>query len=131
MRAKGLLLAAALLRARPAGDAFLLLLAFPPLEAASVYADHGSGGGHLFFLPTVWVVSGEPLRSQAEEPAALAAPLLVPRPPGVYVLILPAMGIGRRGDRNNTRKPLWGTASRLLGVSLGFMSFVVWAHTCS
>src|SRR6266850_1211768 len=110
--------------------AFLLLLAFPPLEAASVMQIMDRVAGTSFFLPTGLVVSGEPLKV-----AGGGNPLLWQHlfwflaHPEVYVLILPAMGIVAEVIANNTRKPLWGY--RLLVYSvvfLGFMSFVVWAH---
>src|SRR6202048_1906705 len=110
--------------------AFLLLLAFPPLEAASVMQLMDRLAGTSFFLPSGLVVSGEPLKVAGE-----GSPLLWQHlfwflaHPEVYVLVLPAMGIVAEVIANNTRKPLWGY--RLLVYSvifLGFMSFVVWAH---
>src|ERR671934_2304267 len=110
--------------------AFLLLLAFPPLEAASVMQLMDRLAGTSFFLPSGLVVSGEQLHV-----AGGGSPLLWQHlfwflaHPEVYVLILPAMGIVAEVIANNTRKPLWGY--RLLVYSvvfLGFMSFVVWAH---
>jgi len=45
------------------------------------------------------------------------------------VLILPAMGIVAEIIANNTRKPLWGYKSLVYSVlSIGFLSFIVWAH---
>jgi cytochrome c oxidase subunit 1 len=110
--------------------AFLLLLAFPPLEAATVLQIMDRVAGTSFFLPSGLVVSGEQLKV-----AGGGSPLLWQHlfwflaHPEVYVLILPAMGIVAEVIANNTRKPLWGY--RLLVYSvvfLGFMSFVVWAH---
>jgi cytochrome c oxidase subunit 1 len=110
--------------------AFLLLLAFPPLEAATVMQIMDRVAGTSFFLPSGLVVSGEQLKV-----AGGGSPLLWQHlfwflaHPEVYVLILPAMGIVAEVIANNTRKPLWGY--RLLVYSvvfLGFMSFVVWAH---
>src|SRR5947208_7733664 len=110
--------------------AFLLLLAFPPLEAATVMQLMDRLAGTSFFLPSGLVISGEQLKV-----AGGGNPLLWQHlfwflaHPEVYVLILPAMGIVAEVIANNTRKPLWGY--RLLVYSvvfLGFMSFVVWAH---
>ncbi|MEK6372899.1 MAG: cbb3-type cytochrome c oxidase subunit I [Acidobacteriota bacterium] len=109
---------------------FLLLLAFPPLEAAAVLQLMDRLAGTSFFLPSGLVVSGEILKN-----AGGGNPLLWQHlfwflaHPEVYVLILPAMGIVSEIIANNTRKPLWGYRS-LVGalVFLGFMSFVVWAH---
>jgi len=109
---------------------FLLLLAFPPLEAAAVMQIMDRLANTSFFLPAGLVVSGEQWHA-----AGGGSPLLWQHlfwflaHPEVYVLILPAMGIVAEVIANNTRKPLWGY--RLLvysAIFLGFMSFVVWAH---
>jgi cytochrome c oxidase subunit I len=109
---------------------FLLLLAFPPLEAAAVLQLMDRLAGTSFFLPSGLVISGTPMTV-----AGGGNPLLWQHlfwflaHPEVYVLILPAMGIISEIIANNTRKPLWGYKS-LVGAAgfLGFMSFVVWAH---
>jgi len=109
---------------------FLLLLAFPPLEAAGVLQLMDRVAGTSFFLPSGLVVSGEVLKN-----AGGGNPLLWQHlfwflaHPEVYVLILPAMGIVAEVIANNTRKSLWGYRSMVgASVFLGFMSFVVWAH---
>jgi len=110
--------------------AFLLLLAFPPLEAAAFMQLLDRVAGTSFFMPTGLVVSGAPL-----DIAGGGNPLLWQHlfwflaHPEVYVLILPGMGIIAEVIANNTRKPLWGYRSMVgAAVFLGFMSFVVWAH---
>ena len=110
--------------------AFLLLLAFPPLEAAAVMQLMDRVAGTSFFLPSGLVVSGQVLQA-----AGGGNPLLWQHlfwflaHPEVYVLILPAMGIVAEIIANNTRKPLWGYRSMVYSlVFLGFMSFIVWAH---
>src|SRR6266568_634431 len=109
---------------------FLLLLAFPPLEAAGVLQLMDRVAGTSFFLPSGLVISGQPLHN-----AGGGNPLLWQHlfwflaHPEVYVLILPGMGIVAEVLANNTRKPLWGYRSMVgAAVFLGFMSFVVWAH---
>jgi cytochrome c oxidase subunit 1 len=109
---------------------FLLLLAFPPLEAAAVLQLMDRVAGTSFFLPSGLVVSGEVLKN-----AGGGNPLLWQHlfwflaHPEVYVLILPAMGIVAEVIANNTRKSLWGYRSMVgATVFLGFMSFIVWAH---
>jgi len=109
---------------------FLLLLAFPPLEAAAVLQLMDRLAHTSFFLPSGLVVSGTPLGN-----AGGGNPLLWQHlfwflaHPEVYVLILPGMGIVAEVIANNTRKPLWGYRSMVGAVIfLGFMSFVVWAH---
>ncbi len=110
--------------------AFLLLLAFPPLEAAGFMQLMDIVAGTSFFLPSGLVVSG-----QALEVAGGGSPILWQHlfwflaHPEVYVLILPALGIVSEIVANNTRKPLWGYKSLVYSVVfLGFMSFIVWAH---
>ena len=109
---------------------FLLLLAFPPLEAAGVLQLMDRVAGTSFFMPSGLVVSGVHLTN-----AGGGNPLLWQHlfwflaHPEVYVLILPAMGIVAEILANNTRKPLWGYKSMVYAaIFLGFMSFVVWAH---
>lgn len=109
---------------------FLLVLAFPPLEAAAVLQLMDRVMGTSFFLPSGLVFTGE------QVPVAGGGnPLLWQHlfwflaHPEVYVLILPGMGIIGEVLANNTRKPLWGYKSLVYSVVfLGFMSFIVWAH---
>jgi len=110
--------------------AFLLLLAFPPLEAAGFFQLLDRVAGTSFFMPSGLVVSGEVV-----EAAGGGSPLLWQHlfwflaHPEVYVLILPALGIVAEVIANNTRKPLWGYKSMVYAIGfLGFMSFIVWAH---
>ncbi|GJQ26622.1 MAG: cytochrome-c oxidase [Phycisphaerae bacterium] len=110
---------------------FLLLLAFPPLEAAAVLQLMDRVAGTSFFMPEGLVVSGV-VQNQI---AGGGSPLLWQHlfwflaHPEVYVLILPALGIVSEVIANNTRKPLWGYRSLVYSAMfLGFMSFIVWAH---
>jgi len=110
--------------------AFLLLLAFPPLEAAAVLQLMDRVAHTSFFLPTGLVVSGEILdRAGGGSPLLWQHLFWFLAHPEVYVLILPAMGIVAEIVANNTRKPLWGYRSMVYSlIFLGFMSFIVWAH---
>ena len=109
---------------------FLLLLAFPPLEAAGVMQLMDRLAGTSFFLPSGLVVGGKALNVSGGGSALLWQHLFwFLAHPEVYVLILPAMGIVAEVIANNTRKPLWGYRSLVYSVIfLGFMSFIVWAH---
>ena len=110
--------------------AFLLLLAFPPLEAAGVLQLMDRLAGTSFFLPSGLVISGVPMNvSGGGSPLLWQHLFWFLAHPEVYVLILPAMGIVAEVIANNTRKPLWGYRSMVYSaVFLGFMSFLVWAH---
>lgn len=109
---------------------FLLLLAFPPLEAAGVMQLMDRIFHTSFFLPSGLMVSGQPLEVSGGGNALLWQHLFwFLAHPEVYVLILPAMGIVTEIITNNTRKPLNGYKLMIYSVIfLGFMSFIVWAH---
>ena len=110
--------------------AFLLLLAFPPLEAAGILQLMDRVLETSFFLPTGLVVGGQDV-----DVSGGGSPLLWQHlfwflaHPEVYVLVLPGMGIVAEIIANNTRKPIWGY-KYLVGsvVVLGFLAFIVWAH---
>src|SRR5919108_5845905 len=74
--------------------AFLLLLAFPPLEAAGFMQLMDRVAGTSFFMPSGLVVSGQVLEAAGGGNAVLWQHLFwFLAHPEVYVLILPAMGI--------------------------------------
>lgn len=109
---------------------FILLLAFPPLEAAGVMQLMDKVFHTSFFLPTGLAIGGG-----LADISGGGSPLLWQHlfwflgHPEVYVLILPAMGIVCEILANNTRKPIWGYKSLVYSSLLvGFLSFIVWAH---
>src|SRR4029079_3038013 len=110
--------------------AFLVLLAFPPLEAAGVLQLMDRLAGTSFFLPSGLFVAGKPLTNGGGGNPLLWQHLFwFLAHPEVYVLILQAMGIVGEIIANNTRKPLWGYRAMVYAIIfLGFMSFLVWAH---
>ena len=110
--------------------AFLLLLAFPPLEAAGVMQLMDRVFNTSFFMPTGLVVG-----QQLTQWAGGGSPLLWQHlfwflaHPEVYVLILPGIGMVAEIIANNTRKPLYGYKAMVGAIFvLGFLSFIVWAH---
>jgi cytochrome c oxidase subunit I len=109
---------------------FLLLLAFPPLEAAALMQLMDKVGGTSFFLPTGLMVSGKPVDiSGGGSPLLWQHLFWFLAHPEVYVLILPAMGIVCEIIANNIRKPIWGYKPLVYSVlTIGFLSFIVWAH---
>jgi cytochrome c oxidase subunit 1 len=110
--------------------AFILLLAFPPLEAASFMQLMDRVFGTSFFLP-----HGEAVNNHMLNISGGGSPLLWQHlfwflaHPEVYVLILPGLGIIAEVLTNNTRRPLWGYKAAVFAViAIGFLSFIVWAH---
>jgi cytochrome c oxidase subunit 1 len=110
--------------------AFLLLLAFPPLEAAALMQLMDRVGGSSLFSPAGLVVGGT-----AWHGSGGGTPLLWQHlfwflgHPEVYVLVLPGLGIIAEVVSNNARKTIWGYKQMVYGLLvLGFLSMVVWAH---
>ncbi len=110
--------------------AFLLLLAFPPLEAAGIFQLMDRVAGTSFFMPTGLVVNG-----QVADWAGGGSPILWQHlfwflaHPEVYVLILPGIGMVTEIIANNTRKPIYGYKAMVGALFvLAFLSFIVWAH---
>ncbi len=110
--------------------AFLLVLAFPPLESAIVMQLMDRVAGTSFFMPSGLIVNGTPVHvSGGGSPLLWQHLFWFLGHPEVYVLILPGMGIVAEIIANNSRKPLWGYKSLVFSVLvLGFLSFIVWAH---
>jgi cytochrome c oxidase subunit I len=122
---------------------FLLLLAFPPLEAAALMQLMDRVASTSFFMPSGLVVSGELWGlNQKLQAAGMSGSISGGGSsllwqhlfwflghPEVYVLILPGMGIVCEVIANNTRKPIWGYRPLVYSVfAIGFLSFIVWAH---
>jgi cytochrome c oxidase subunit 1 len=110
--------------------AVLLLLAFPPLEAASVLQLMDRVFHTSFYMPSGLVVLGKAyVNSGGGQPLLWQHLFWFLAHPEVYVLVLPPMGIVSEIIANNTRKPLHGYKT-LVGsmVAIGVMSFLVWAH---
>ncbi len=110
--------------------AFLLVLAFPALQAAAILQAMDRLAGTSFFLPSGLMVGGSAIAAVGG-----GSPLLWQHlfwflaHPEVYVLILPGMGIVAEVIAVNTRKPLWGYKPMVYSLLfLGFLSFGVWVH---
>lgn len=108
----------------------LLLLAFPPLEAAGVLQLMDRLAGTSFFMPSGLLISGQQLEISGGGSVLLWQHLFwFLGHPEVYVILAPAMGIVAEIIANNIRKPLWGYKTMVYAILfLGFMSFIVWAH---
>jgi len=111
---------------------FLLVLAFPPLLAASIMQMMDRLAHTSFFMPSGLIISGQIMDNQISGGGSV---LLWQHlfwflaHPEVYVLILPGLGVVAEIIANNSRKPLWGYRSMVYSIIfLGFMSFIVWAH---
>jgi len=110
--------------------AFLLLLAFPPLESAAIMQLMDRLFGTSFFSPDGLIIGGRHWPASGGGSALLWQHLFwFLGHPEVYVQILPTMGIVGEVFANNTRKPLWSYKIFVYSLlSIGFLSMVVWAH---
>ncbi|MDB6133923.1 MAG: cytochrome c oxidase subunit, partial [Verrucomicrobiales bacterium] len=110
--------------------AFLLLLAFPPLEVAALMQLSDQMFGSSFFLPTGLHSGGTLVDiSGGGHPVLFQHLFWFLAHPEVYVLLLPGIAICAEVIPCNTRKPLWGYKSMVYAVlGLAFLSFIVWAH---
>lgn len=110
--------------------AFLLLLAFPALEAGAILQLMDRVAGTSFYMTSGMIVGGKVLEIAGGGSALLWQHLFwFLAHPEVYVLILPAIGIVTEIIVNNTRKPLWGYKWMVYSLFfMGFMSFLVYAH---
>jgi len=111
--------------------AFLLLLAFPPLEAAGLMQFMDRVAGTAFFMPTGLVLNQHVVQSWAGggSPVLWQHLFWFLAHPEVYVLILPGIGMVAEIVANNTRKPLYGYKAMVMAILvLAFLSFIVWAH---
>ena len=111
--------------------AFLLLLAFPPLEVAGLMQLVDRLTGSSFFLPSGLYTKQVGL----VDASGGGSPLLFQHlfwflgHPEVYVLLLPAIACVAEIIPVNIRRPLWGYRAMVYSlIVLGFMSFIVWAH---
>ena len=112
---------------------FLLLLAFPPLEAAAIMQLADKVLHTSFFLPTGLAVGGMGHISGGGSPLLWQHLFWFLGHPEVYVLILlRAMGIVWRKSSPITRGNRSGANLKSLVYSallvIGFLSFIVWAH---
>ncbi|MEO6739305.1 MAG: cbb3-type cytochrome c oxidase subunit I, partial [Chthoniobacteraceae bacterium] len=115
--------------------AYLLLLAFPPLESAAIMNLFDRVFGSSFFMPTGLVVNamgadGQPLLySGGGSPVLWQHLFWFLAHPEVYVLILPGIGMVTEIVACNSRKPIWGYKAMVGALfTLAFLSFIVWAH---
>ena len=110
--------------------ALLLLLSFPPLQAAAVFQLMDRVAGTSFFLPSGLAVSNTPLAvSGGGNPLLWQHLFWFLAHPEVYVLVLPAMGIVAEVLTSHARRNLWRYGLMVAAVvGLGAWSMVVWAH---
>jgi len=110
--------------------AFLLLLAFPPLEAAAVLQLMDSVLDTSFFLPTGFGRRRKASVCERRWQSVVVAALVLVF--GTSRSVRPdssGLGIVCEIIANNTRKPIYGYISMVYSaLGMGFISFIVWGH---
>ena len=110
-------------------SAILGVLAFPPLTAAAIMLLFDRHLGTSFFLPGGLVVANQLLPHQGGSPLLWQHLFWFLGHPEVYVLILPALGIGADILPVFTRKPVFGyRISVYCLMAVGVLSMIVWGH---
>ena len=106
------------------------LLAFPPLTAAAVMLLFDRHLGTSFFLPSGLVVANKLLTNTGGIAAAVAAPVLVPRPPrGVRPAFCRRSASRATSCRRSRASRCSATAlSVYCLMAVGVLSMIVWGH---
>jgi cytochrome c oxidase subunit 1 len=105
------------------------VLTFPALTAAAIMLLFDRHGGTSFFIPTGMIVGSKVLPNQGGTPLLFQHLFWFLGHPEVYVLVLPALGIGFDVLAAFARRPPFGyriTVYSLLVVT--FLSVIVWGH---
>ena len=109
--------------------AILGLLAFPPLTAAAIMLLLDRHAGTSFYLPAGMIINGHIMPNQGGTPLLFQHLFWFLGHPEVYVLVLPALGIGFELLAAFGRRAPFGYKPTVYSTLLiGFLSMIVWGH---
>jgi|SRR5690625_119633 len=104
------------------------LLAFPVLFAGFLLLIFDRSLGTSFYLSEIFI-GGQALDHVGGSPILYQHLFWFLGHPEVYIVILPAMGIVSEILAVNARKPIFGYRAMVYSLlTIGFLSFLVWAH---
>ncbi len=104
------------------------LLSFPVLVSCVVLLICDRSLGTSFYLSDIYI-GGRPLDNVGGSPILFEHLFWFLGHPEVYIVILPALGITSEIIATNARKPIFGYRAMIGSIlSIGFLSFIVWAH---
>lgn len=104
------------------------LLAFPVLFAGFLLLIFDRSLGTSFYLSEIFI-GGQALDHVGGSPILYQHLFWFLGHPEVYIVILPAMGIVSEVLAINARKPIFGYRAMVYSLlTIGFLSFLVWAH---
>ncbi len=108
--------------------AIIGLLSFPVLVAGFFLLIFDRTLGTSFYLSDIFI-GGEALNHTGGSPVLYQHLFWFLGHPEVYIIILPAMGIVSEVMSTHARKPIFGYKAMIVSIaSIGFLSFLVWAH---
>ncbi|NQY10019.1 MAG: cbb3-type cytochrome c oxidase subunit I [Flavobacteriales bacterium] len=108
--------------------AILGVLSFPVLFACVLLLIFDRTFGTAFYLSDIFI-AGEALPAQGGSPILFEHLFWFLGHPEVYIIILPALGIGSEIISVNSRKPIFGYKAMVFSIiAIGLLSFIVWGH---
>ncbi len=108
--------------------AIIALLSFPVLVSGFLMLMFDRGMGTSFYLSEIFI-EGQALDYIGGSPILFQHLFWFLGHPEVYIIILPAMGLTSEVLSVHARKPIFGYRAMVYSIlSIGFLSFIVWAH---
>ncbi|TAK43783.1 MAG: cytochrome c oxidase subunit I [Saprospiraceae bacterium] len=108
--------------------AIIALLSFPVLVSGFLLLMFDRAMDTSFYLSEIFI-GGQALDHVGGSPILYQHLFWFLGHPEVYIVILPAMGIVSEVLSTNCRKPIFGYKAMVFSMmSIGFLSFIVWAH---
>jgi len=108
--------------------AILGLLSFPVLFSAALLLIMDRTLGTSFFLSDI-IAGSEMLTNHGGSPLLYQHLFWFLGHPEVYIVLLPSLGLSSEIIATNSRKPIFGYRAMIGStLSIGFLSFIVWAH---
>ena len=108
--------------------AILGVLSFPVLFAAALLLIFDRTFGTAFYLSDIFI-GGEAISATGGSPILFEHLFWFLGHPEVYIIILPALGIGSEIIAVNSRKPIFGYKAMVISLlAIAGLSFIVWGH---
>lgn len=108
--------------------AIIGVLSFPVLLSAALLLIMDRMAGTSFYLSDI-IIGGEMLTNHGGSPILYQHLFWFLGHPEVYIVLLPALGLSSEIISTNSRKPIFGYRAMIGSMlSIGFLSFIVWAH---
>ena len=108
--------------------AIIGVISFPVLLSAALLLIMDRSFGTSFFLSDIFI-QGEVLHYQGGSPVLFEHLFWFLGHPGVYIVLLPALGIASEVISTHSRKPIFGYKAMIISIlAIAFLSTIVWGH---